>query len=70
MCSEKNLSCFQNYVGRTSKFSEKNKEMLTLKQMTTPGRQRRRWVDINKMDLRKIGWDGMDWIDVAQDRGQ
>jgi hypothetical protein len=21
-----------------------------------------------KMDLRKIGWDGMDWIDVAQDK--
>jgi hypothetical protein len=20
------------------------------------------------MDLRKIGWDGMDWIDLAQDR--
>jgi hypothetical protein len=23
-----------------------------------------------KMYLRKIGWDGMDWIDVAQDRVQ
>jgi hypothetical protein len=23
-----------------------------------------------KMDLRKIGWGGMDWIDVAQDMGQ
>jgi hypothetical protein len=22
------------------------------------------------MDLRKIGWDGMDWIDVGQDRDQ
>jgi hypothetical protein len=21
-----------------------------------------------KMDLREIGWDDMDWIDVAQDR--
>jgi hypothetical protein len=21
-----------------------------------------------KMDLRKIGWDGIDWIDMAQDR--
>jgi hypothetical protein len=31
---------------------------------------RRRWVDNIKMDLRKIGWDGMDWIDLAQDRGQ
>jgi hypothetical protein len=24
------------------------------------GRQRRRWVDNIKMDLRKIGWDGRD----------
>jgi hypothetical protein len=34
------------------------------------GRPRRRWVDNIKMDLRKIGWDGMDWIDLAQDRNQ
>jgi hypothetical protein len=32
------------------------------------GRPRRRWEDNIKMDLREIGWDGMDWIDVAQDR--
>jgi hypothetical protein len=29
---------------------------------------RRRWVNNIKMDLREIGWDGMDWIDLAQDR--
>jgi hypothetical protein len=23
-----------------------------------------------KIDLRPIGWDGMDWIDLAQDRDQ
>jgi hypothetical protein len=34
------------------------------------GRLRCRWVDNNKMDLREIGWDGMDWIDLAQDREQ
>jgi hypothetical protein len=32
------------------------------------GRPRRRWEDITKMDVREIGWDGMDWIDMAQDR--
>jgi hypothetical protein len=32
------------------------------------GRPRRRWVDNIKMDLIEIGWDGMDWIDLAQDR--
>jgi hypothetical protein len=26
-------------------------------------------VDNIKIDLREIGWDGMDWIDLAQDRG-
>jgi hypothetical protein len=24
----------------------------------------------NKIDLREIGWDSMDWIDLAQDRNQ
>jgi hypothetical protein len=27
-------------------------------------------VDNNKMDLREIEWEGMDWIDLAQDRDQ
>jgi hypothetical protein len=34
------------------------------------GRPRHRWVDNIKIDLREIGWDGMDWIDLAQDRDQ
>jgi hypothetical protein len=25
----------------------------------------RRWVDNIKMYLREIGWDGMDWVDLA-----
>jgi hypothetical protein len=29
------------------------------------GRPRRRWMNNIKMDLREIGWDGMDWIDLA-----
>jgi hypothetical protein len=33
-------------------------------------RQIRRWVDNIKMDLREIGWNGMDWIDLVQDRDQ
>jgi hypothetical protein len=32
------------------------------------GRPRHRWVDNIKIDLRRIGWDGGDWIDLAQDR--
>jgi hypothetical protein len=27
-------------------------------------------VDNIIMDLREVGWDGMDWIDLAQDRDQ
>jgi hypothetical protein len=34
------------------------------------GRPRPRWVDNTKIDLREIGWDGMDKIDLAQDRDQ
>jgi hypothetical protein len=34
------------------------------------GRPRCRWVDNIKMGLREIGWGGMDWIDLAQDRDQ
>jgi hypothetical protein len=29
--------------------------------------QRRRWVDNMKIDLREIGWGGMDWIDLVMD---
>jgi hypothetical protein len=32
------------------------------------GRRRRRWVDSIKMDLGEIGWGGIDWMDLAQDR--
>jgi hypothetical protein len=34
------------------------------------GKSRCRWVAYNKMDLREIGWDDIDWIDLAQDRDQ
>jgi hypothetical protein len=30
------------------------------------GRSRRRWDDI-KMDLREVGWDDMDWTELALD---
>jgi hypothetical protein len=34
------------------------------------GRPRRRWEDNIRMDLREIGWGGMDCIDLAQDMEQ
>jgi hypothetical protein len=32
------------------------------------GRPRRRWEDNIKMDIREVGWEDMNWIDLAQDR--
>jgi hypothetical protein len=32
------------------------------------GRPRRRWDDNIKMDLREVGFGGVDWIHLAQDR--
>jgi hypothetical protein len=32
------------------------------------GRPRRRWADNIKIDLLEIGWGGVDWIGLAQDR--
>jgi hypothetical protein len=33
-------------------------------------RPRSRWLNNNRMDLRGIEWDGVDWIDMAQNRDQ
>ena len=32
------------------------------------GTPRHRWDDNIKIDLQEVGWVGMDWIDLAQDR--
>jgi hypothetical protein len=34
------------------------------------GRPKCRWVENIKIYLREIEWDGMDWIDLSQDRDQ
>jgi hypothetical protein len=36
----------------------------------TLGRSRRKWADSIEIDLREIGRDGMDWIELSQDMGQ
>jgi hypothetical protein len=33
-------------------------------------RPRDRWLDNIKIDLREIGWSGMNLIDLAEDRGE
>jgi hypothetical protein len=32
------------------------------------GRPRRRWEDNIKMDFQEVGFGGMDWIELSQDR--
>jgi len=34
------------------------------------GRPRCKWEDNIRMDLKEIGWEGVDWINLAQDRDQ
>jgi hypothetical protein len=34
------------------------------------GRPTLRWEDNIRMDLREIGWEGVNWIHLAQDRDQ
>jgi hypothetical protein len=34
------------------------------------GKPRCRWRHNIRMDVKEIGWGGMDWIDLAQDRDQ
>jgi hypothetical protein len=34
------------------------------------GRSSRRWQDNIRMDLKEIGWEGVDWMHLALDRDQ
>jgi trehalose/maltose hydrolase-like predicted phosphorylase len=49
----------------------KSKRMKTAGHVARMGETRKaktQWVDNIKMDLREIGWDGRDWIHLAQNR--
>jgi len=50
-------------MGNVAKMGEKNTQKLLFSQ-----KPRRRWEDNTKMNLREIGWEGVDWIHLAQDR--
>jgi hypothetical protein len=61
------------WAGHVARMGEKKNayRILVGKPEGSPlGRPRHRWVDNIKMNLRDIGWDGVDWIDMAQDRNQ
>jgi hypothetical protein len=39
-------------------------------EMRPLGRPRRRWLNNIEVDLREMRWDGIDWVDLAQDTDQ
>jgi hypothetical protein len=56
-------------VGRTGKKGNAHRLLVGKPEEKRPlGRPRRRWVDNIKMDLGEVGWGGVDWIGLAQDR--
>jgi len=54
-CMEERRGPYRVLVGKT-------------KGKTSLARSRHRWQDNIKMDLQEVGYRGMDWIDLAQDR--
>jgi hypothetical protein len=59
------MQSVQSYKRRA--VSERSRvEKETVRKRSSPVKQPR--VDNIKMDLRDVGWDGRDWIDLAQDR--
>jgi hypothetical protein len=62
------------WAGHVARMGEKrNSYMILVRKPEAKrpvGRPRRRWVDNIKMDLRELGWDGVDWINMTQDRDQ
>jgi hypothetical protein len=56
------------WSGHVARMGEKR--TLVESQKRPLGRPNHRWVDNIKMGLREIGWNGMDSIDLAQDRDQ
>jgi hypothetical protein len=59
------------HVGRRGKWRKAYRILMEKPGGKKPlGKPRRKWVDNIKIDLREIGWDGMDWLDLAQDKDQ
>jgi hypothetical protein len=62
------------WAGHAAQLGEKRNAYRILMEMLEGkrplGRPRRRCVDNIKINLREIGWDGMDWVDLAQTRDQ
>jgi hypothetical protein len=66
-----NLYCSPGYVARMGEKRNAYRILVGKPEGKKPlGIPRRRWEDNIRMDLREIGWGGMDWIYLAQDRDQ
>jgi hypothetical protein len=55
-------------AGHVAQIGEKANTYRIIVRKRPLGRPRCRWVDNINIDLREIEWDGMDWINLAQDR--
>jgi hypothetical protein len=63
-----NITPFAGHVACLGKRRSAFKVLVGKPETKKPlGRPKCRWKDI-KIDLREVGWDGIDWIDLAQDR--
>jgi hypothetical protein len=64
------LSRRMRWVWHVARVGEKRSTYRMFAGKRSLGRSRRRWVDNITIDLRKIEWGDVDWIDLAQDRDQ
>jgi hypothetical protein len=60
-------SRMMRWAGHEARMGEKRNAYKMLWEIQ---KERDHWVNNIKMNLREIGWDDMDWIDLAQDRDQ
>ncbi|KAJ4444070.1 hypothetical protein ANN_05859 [Periplaneta americana] len=59
------------WAGHVARMGESRNALVGRPEGKRPlGRPRRRWEDNIKMDLREVGYDDRDWINLAQDRDQ
>jgi hypothetical protein len=57
------------YIACRGKMSNAFKILVTnIEGKRLPGTLRYRWEDNIKLDVGEIGWEGVDWVHVAQDR--
>ncbi|KAJ4445711.1 hypothetical protein ANN_12396 [Periplaneta americana] len=64
-----NLRRWAGHVARTGESRNAYRVLVGRPEGKRPlGRRRRRWEDNIKMDLREVGYDDRDWINLAQDR--